>query len=178
MSEITQSCPTLCDPIAYQAPLSMGFSRQEDWSGLPFPSPGDLPGSGIEHCRQTLYRLSHQGSSLKILKSFKKKNAFFSQFWRLEVPDQGGGRFGFSWGISPGLRRLFKTSKQKERHQGQVVIMQGLQSSCCGPLEAETLCGGGHPVQQRPPLYPPDAYPTPRRDKRSVSWQCPLSPGW
>ena len=36
-----QSCPTLCDPIdgSHQAPLSLGFSRQEDWSGLPFPSP-------------------------------------------------------------------------------------------------------------------------------------------
>ena len=35
-------------PVARQAPLSMGFSRQEYWSGLPFPSPGDLPNSGIE----------------------------------------------------------------------------------------------------------------------------------
>ena len=36
-----QSCPTLCDPIdgSYQAPPSLGFSRQEHWSGLPFPSP-------------------------------------------------------------------------------------------------------------------------------------------
>ena len=34
--------------VAYQAPLSMGFSRQEYWSGLLFPSPGHLPGSGIE----------------------------------------------------------------------------------------------------------------------------------
>ena len=34
--------------VAYQAPLSMGFSRQERWSGLPFPSPGDLPDPGIE----------------------------------------------------------------------------------------------------------------------------------
>ena len=36
-----QSCPTLCDPIdgSHQAPLSLGFSRQEHWSGLPFPSP-------------------------------------------------------------------------------------------------------------------------------------------
>ena len=32
----------------HQAPLSMGFSRQEYWSGLPFPSPGDLPNPGIE----------------------------------------------------------------------------------------------------------------------------------
>ena len=34
--------------IACQAPLSMGFSRQEYWSGLPFPSPGDLPDPGIK----------------------------------------------------------------------------------------------------------------------------------
>ena len=34
--------------VAYQAPLSMGFSRQEYWSGLPFPSPGDLLDPGIE----------------------------------------------------------------------------------------------------------------------------------
>ena len=34
--------------VAYQAPRSMGFSRQEYWSGLPFPSPGDLPNPEIE----------------------------------------------------------------------------------------------------------------------------------
>ena len=49
-SEVFQSCPTLCHPwtVAHQAPPSMGFSRQEYWSGLPFPSPGDLPDPGIE----------------------------------------------------------------------------------------------------------------------------------
>ena len=50
---------------AHQAPLSMGFSRQEHWSGWPCPPPGDLPNPGIEprspHCGQILYRLSHQG---------------------------------------------------------------------------------------------------------------------
>ena len=34
--------------VAYQVPLSMGFPRQEYWSGLPFPSPGELPDPGIE----------------------------------------------------------------------------------------------------------------------------------
>ena len=34
--------------VAFQAPLSMGFSRQEYWRGLPVPSPGELPGSGID----------------------------------------------------------------------------------------------------------------------------------
>ena len=48
--------------VADQVPLSMGFSRQEYWSGLPFPSPGHLPDPGsnlsLPHCRQPLYHLS------------------------------------------------------------------------------------------------------------------------
>ena len=42
---VTKSCPTLVTPwtVALQAPLSVEFSRQEYWSGLPCPSPGDLP---------------------------------------------------------------------------------------------------------------------------------------
>ena len=54
--------------VARQAPPSLKFSRQEHWSGLPFPSPGDLPDPGIApgllHCRQTLHHLSHWWSSL------------------------------------------------------------------------------------------------------------------
>ena len=55
-SEVAQSCPTLSDlwTLAHQAPPSMGFSRQEYWSGLPFPSPGDLPDPGIEARSPTL----------------------------------------------------------------------------------------------------------------------------
>jgi len=47
---VAKSCPALATPytVACQAPLSMGFSRQEYWSGLPFPSPGDLLNIGIE----------------------------------------------------------------------------------------------------------------------------------
>ena len=49
--------------VAHQSPPSMGFSRQEYWSGLPFPSPGDLPDPGIEPSsptlEQTLYCVSH-----------------------------------------------------------------------------------------------------------------------
>ena len=40
--------------VAYHAPPSVGFSRQEYWSGLPFPSPGDLPNPGIEPGSPTL----------------------------------------------------------------------------------------------------------------------------
>ena len=47
---VAQSCPSLEIPwtVAHQAPLSMGFSRREYWSDLPFPSPGDLPDPGIK----------------------------------------------------------------------------------------------------------------------------------
>ena len=49
-SLVAKLCPTLATPwtVACQAPLSMGFSRQEYWSGLPFPSPGNLPDLGTE----------------------------------------------------------------------------------------------------------------------------------
>ena len=55
-SEVTQSCLTLCDPwtVVSQAPPSMGFSRQEYWSGLPLTSPRDLPDPGIKLGSPTL----------------------------------------------------------------------------------------------------------------------------
>ena len=50
-SEVAQSCPTLCNPMDCSLPGSSthGISRQEYWSGLPLPSPDDLPDPGIEH---------------------------------------------------------------------------------------------------------------------------------
>ena len=47
---VSKSCPTLVTPwtMALRVPQSMGFSRQEYWSGLPFPSPGEVPNPGIE----------------------------------------------------------------------------------------------------------------------------------
>ena len=62
--------------VAHQSPLSMGFSRQQYWSGLPCPSPGDLPNAGIEPVSPEASALqvdslllSHQG----ILLSYKKE---------------------------------------------------------------------------------------------------------
>ena len=47
---VAKSCPTLATAwtVASQTPQFMGFSRQEYWSGLPCPAPGDLPDSGIK----------------------------------------------------------------------------------------------------------------------------------
>ena len=46
--KLLQSCSTFCDPMDCQAPLCMGLSRQEYWSGLPCPPPEDLPNPGIK----------------------------------------------------------------------------------------------------------------------------------
>ena len=50
LSLVAKSCPSPVTPltVAHQIPLSTGFPRQEYWSGLPCPSPGDLPNPGIE----------------------------------------------------------------------------------------------------------------------------------
>ena len=73
---VTESCLTLVTPwtVACQAPLSMGFLRQEYWSGLPFPPPGDLPHPGMEPASPAWQvdslPLSHLGSPFSQLVSF------------------------------------------------------------------------------------------------------------
>ena len=72
-AQLLQSCPTVCDPwtVAHQAPLSVGFSRQEYWSRLLFPSSGNLPDPGIEpmppsypELQADSLPLSHRGSPI------------------------------------------------------------------------------------------------------------------
>ena len=76
--EVAQSCLTLCDPMDCSLSGSSvhGFSRQECWSGLPFPSPGDLPNPGIEPGSPAL-----QTDALPFQPrcSFNKENLFPSQ---------------------------------------------------------------------------------------------------
>ena len=74
--------------VACQAPLSVGFFRQEYWSGLPFPSPGDLPNPGTEpvspvslHCRWVLYLLSHSAVC-----KFGRLTPFWSQHLQIFSP--------------------------------------------------------------------------------------------
>ena len=103
-SEVAQLCPTLCNPwtVAHQAPPSVGFSRQEYWSGLPFPFPGYLPDPGIEPRSPTLqadaltsappgkqnllqrHRTSDPSTNIKDFKAGKEA--------RLKEEGGGGGR--------------------------------------------------------------------------------------
>ena len=69
-SEVAQLCPTLCnsmDSSLHQSSPSMGFSRQEYWSGLPFPSPGNLPDPGIEPVSHTVGRCSTVWATREVL---------------------------------------------------------------------------------------------------------------
>ena len=62
--------------VAYQAPASLGFSKQEYWSGLPFPSPGDLPDPGIEPESPTFYAdalLSEPPGKIKLKSDHTKR---------------------------------------------------------------------------------------------------------
>ena len=78
-SQVTQLCLILCNPMdwSYQASPSMGFSRQEYWSGLPFPPPGIFPTSGsnpgLHHCGQIIYLLRHEASPSGLAERHKYK---------------------------------------------------------------------------------------------------------
>ena len=82
---------TVCDPwtVALQAPLSMGFPRQGYWSGLPFPSPGDLPDPGIEPTSAALaggvYNTSSKDRSLQSAETQRSKG--FYLFYAIEMKE-------------------------------------------------------------------------------------------
>ena len=91
-SEFSQSCRTLCNPRNCSPTRLLcpwGFSKQEYWSGLLFPSPRDLPNPGIDPrsptLQEMLYHLSHQGNSWEKEKALKgpnfKQPPLFCQFY-------------------------------------------------------------------------------------------------
>ena len=71
--------------VTHQAPLSMRFPKQEYWSGLPFPSPRDLPNPGIQAASPVYICLY-----LSICIWLEQEKFTVSEFWMLEVWDQGG----------------------------------------------------------------------------------------
>ena len=113
---VIQSCPTFVTPwtVAHQAPLSMEFSRQQYWSGLPFPSPGDLPDLGTEPRSPTLqavpYHLSHlKSQSLRGEPIFQKLQQLVS------VTVYKTQFFSLHWVLCPYRSRSISTNKLKIR---------------------------------------------------------------
>ena len=84
----------------------MGFRRQEYWSGLPSPSPRDLPDPGIEpcllHCRQILYHLSHKGSPTTSSVVIQSLNCV----WFFVTPRTAALQISLSFNISWSLLKL------------------------------------------------------------------------
>ena len=84
---VSKSCLNLYGlmDLACRAPLSMGFSRQEYWSGLPCPPPGDLPNPGIEpcllHCWQILYHWATRKSPIMVYYSAIKGILIHASKW-------------------------------------------------------------------------------------------------
>ena len=125
------SCSVVSDPVAHQAALSMGSSRQEHWNGFPFPTPGDLPDPGVKPRSPALWvdfflpaprcphhpALSQQERVLTkghlmnglILFHGKVKMRPFSWVWKSLVSlTASGGRFGKC--LSSGQQTLSRKS--------------------------------------------------------------------
>ena len=118
-----KSCPTLSTPwiVACQVPLSIGFSRQEYWSELPFPSPGDLPDLGIEPWSPAL-----QADSLLIElpgRSWTRTKNFAMHMETQKTPNRQRSfeQEEWSWRNQPSW---LQTVLQSYSHQGSIVMAQ------------------------------------------------------
>ena len=109
--------------VAGQAPLSIEFSRQEYFSGLPFPSLGDLLtqelNPGLLHCRQILYHLRHQGSPWRrrdeqSTVGIKQRSILKGKVWGNGSQQQGG---------LPYLRKLDKLPQVSENQRWTAVSL-------------------------------------------------------
>ena len=101
---VAKSCPTLATPwtTAHQAPLCMGFSRQEYWSGLPFPSPGGLPDPGMEPAspafgRWILYREPRVKSKRQISGRRKTGRSWVTRVLSVYVGNSQVNRNSLKW---------------------------------------------------------------------------------
>ena len=86
--------------VAHKAPLSLGFSRQRYWIGLPFPSPGDLPNPGIESRSPTLQADTLPSEPLGKPQSNKPQGNEFHQQW-CELRRGSFSIWDLRWGCSP-----------------------------------------------------------------------------
>ena len=93
---VTKSCLSLlqpCKTVAHQVPQSMGYPRQQHWSGLPFPSPGDLPDPGTEPTSPALaggFFTSETSGKHIVCIVLAQKNRHIDQLNRIEPRNKFG----------------------------------------------------------------------------------------
>ena len=136
---VIQSCVTLCNPVNWSLLLSMEFSRQEYWSELPFPSPGDLPNPGIKPVFLVLQTDSLPGKLMPahdyVQKQEEKHTFFFSLGWNAflnrflctaHLPELG----------SPSISKCI-SGKGKRYHTAAAAAAKSLQSclTLCNPID-------------------------------------------
>ena len=109
--------------IAHQAPLSMGFSSQEYWSGLPGPPLGDLPDTGIDlpflqllHCRRILYHWAtgEENTVMHVINTFTDISALIAKFlWNIFHNIYSLWKFVFSFVCILVYQKPFKLNRQE-----------------------------------------------------------------
>ena len=144
---VAKSCRLFATPwtVARQAPLSMGFSRQEYWSRLPFPSSGDLPGPGIEPCllhgQADSLPLSHQcrqpsksfryhlcAQKLKIVK-YGQKQVISSGDYRWNTALRGyDGRWVMNMRKSTMTKQKLWEQKLLKQNNTELILANSLQA--------------------------------------------------
>ena len=93
--------------VARQAPHSMGFSRQECWSGLPFPTPGDLPTQGLKLC--LWHPLRWQANSLSLVLPISNPERRCCESAALSMPANLENS-----AVATGLEKLFSFQSQRK----------------------------------------------------------------
>ena len=131
---VAQSCPALCSPTDGSPPASSvhGILQQEHWSGLPFPSPEDLPDPGIDPglllCRQILYHLSYRevlnNPFIKHLLCIRHHGRFLGDSCEFK-------RYILSWGL-----RSVQWSHTEMNRQSASAVTRGARKSV-GELDPE-----------------------------------------
>ena len=114
---VTKSCLALVTPqaVAHQAPLSKGIPRQENWNGLPFPSPGELPNPGTEPTSPTAHALAGEFfTTMPPILGKKKKQCFERVVWSPCLYFLSILSF-----LSPLLTAALATSLKLQKHHGK-----------------------------------------------------------
>ena len=107
--------------VAHQAPLSMGFSRQEHWSGVQFPSPGDFPNPGIEPMSPALagrfFTTEPHGKPMNVYEALLKPwSTLLLYTWTSLVNDNLAITCGFSKGNDPVFEPFVYTVFYHRKH--------------------------------------------------------------